>query len=492
MKRHPNETGENDIVPQITWFPTIMPHTKKKTRLLLAATQLAIATTIVGCSAPKESMPPDVAMPDAYRGAATVAAPSDSTIAQMPYQNFFADTALTALIEQTLAHNADLQSALKNIELAEQTLDAAKVVWLPSLNLSAQTIRNESSEHGVRRTPKEFTAAVSASWEVDVWGKIKNRKQSVLANYLKSQEAVKALKTRLVADVASGYYNLLMLDEQLAVARKNLALADKTLAMMQLQYQAGQFTHLAIRQQEAARQQLAATIPQIEQAVAVQENALSVLSGSMPNAITRNPSLLQVKPTNTFAVGIPAAMLHNRPDVQAAEFALKAATADMKESGAAFYPSFTITAQKGVSALQSSDWFNVPSSLFSVVQGTMLQPIFQRGQLEVTYKQSQVKRDQAALAFRQSVVKAVAEVSDALVRIEKLQTQEQLAEERVATLQQAVRNADMLFRSGLATYVEVMSVQSNAHNAELTLADLRRQRLTATAELYRALGGGWR
>ncbi|MEI6639966.1 MAG: efflux transporter outer membrane subunit, partial [Chlorobium sp.] len=377
-------------------------------------------------------------------------------------------------------------------DYAQQTLNASKLVTLPALSLGGQGIRNYSSDNGVKKTPEEYIASASASWELDVWGKIRSRSQSVLASYLKTEEAAKAVRTRLVADVAAGYYNLLMLDEQLAVSKKNLALADTTLKMIQLQYTAGQVNDLAIKQQEASRLSIAGSIPLIEQNIVLQENALSTLSGKIPGSINRNQSLFNVNVVDNVSVGIPAAMLQNRPDVRAAELAVKGANADINEVGATFYPSLVITAQGGVSALKASEWFSLPGSLFGMLQGSLLQPLFQRGQLKASYEQSIIKRDQAELGFKQSVLKAVAEVSDALVRLEKIKAQELIAEARVATLRVAVTNAGMLFKSGMATWLEVIVVQSNSLAAELSLADLRRQHLAAMAELYRSVGGGWR
>ncbi len=468
---------------------------KKKTDVvLLTGILFLVVFSMAGCSGSRESVQRDGAFPASYRGALPVGsvAPADTVIAKLPYRSFFADQTLCALIDTAMVNNIDLQIALKNIDYAEQLRNSAKLGILPSLTVGVQDIRNKSSDNGAQKTPQEYIASVSSSWELDIWGKIRSRSQSALAAYLKTQEAAKAVRTRLVADVAAGYYNLLMLDAQLALSKKNLALADTTLKMIQLQYTAGQVSGLAIRQQEAARQSIAGSIPLIEQNIAVQENALSTLCGRMPGPIRRNQLLFNAKVVDDLSIGIPAAVLQNRPDVRAAELAVRGANADVDEAGAAFYPSIIVTAQGGVSALKSSDWFNVPGSLFSVLQGSLLQPLFQRGQLNANYEQSKIKRDQAELSFKQSLLNAVAEVSDALVRLEKIKEQEVIAEERVATLQKAVTNSGMLFQSGLANYLEVIVVQTNSLGAELNLADLRRQHLAALAELYRSLGGGWR
>ncbi|TLU56013.1 MAG: efflux transporter outer membrane subunit [Chlorobium sp.] len=468
---------------------------KKKRDVVISTGMLfLVGFSMAGCSGSRESVQRAGAFPASYRGASPVVsvAPPDTVIAKLPYKIFFADQPLQALIDTAVENNIDLQVAVKNIDYAQQTLNASKLVTLPALSLGGQGIRNYSSDNGVKKTPEEYIASASASWELDVWGKIRSRSQSVLASYLKTEEAAKAVRTRLVADVAAGYYNLLMLDEQLAVSKKNLALADTTLKMIQLQYTAGQVNDLAIKQQEASRLSIAGSIPLIEQNIVLQENALSTLSGKIPGSINRNQSLFNVNVVDNVSVGIPAAMLQNRPDVRAAELAVKGANADINEVGATFYPSLVITAQGGVSALKASEWFSLPGSLFGMLQGSLLQPLFQRGQLKASYEQSIIKRDQAELGFKQSVLKAVAEVSDALVRLEKIKAQELIAEARVATLRVAVTNAGMLFKSGMATWLEVIVVQSNSLAAELSLADLRRQHLAAMAELYRSVGGGWR
>ena len=262
--------------------------------------------------------------------------------------------------------------------------------------------------------------------------------------------------------------------------------------MIGLQYDAGQVTSLAVQQQEALRQSIAGSLPAIEQKIALQENALSILCGKMPGAIGRDRALFITKVADGLPAGIPAALLQNRPDVRAAELAIRGAHADMGEAKAALYPSLTVTAAGGVEAFKASQWFTLPGSLFGLVQGALVQPVFQRGQLKAKYEQSRIKKEQAELEFKQSLLKAVGEVSNALVQLEKVKLQEAFAEQRVATLHKAVSDSGMLFKSGMATYLEVMMAQTNALQAELGLADIRRQHLAAMAELYRSLGGGWR
>ena len=462
--------------------------------LLTGVMQFLLLISLSACGVTHEYRKPDVAFPENYRGGlpSLKGTQAESSVAMLPYSSFFADKTLCTLIDSAVSNNIDLQVALKNIDYARQTLNSSRLGLLPTLNVGVQNTRTNPSDNGAKTNVDDYSASVTSSWEADIWGKIRSRNHSALAVYLKTQEAAKAVRTRLVADIASGYYTLLMLDVQLESSKKNLAIADTTVKMIGLQYDAGQVTSLAVQQQEGLRQSIAGSLPAIEQKIAAQENALSILCGRMPGAIGRDRALFSIKVADELPAGIPAALLQNRPDVRAAELAVRGAHADMGEARAALYPSFTVTAAGGAEAFRTSQWFTFPSSIFGMVQGAVVQPIFQRGQLKAKYGQAKIKREQAELEFRQSLLKAVGEVSDALVQLEKVKLQETIAEQRVATLHKAVSDAGMLFNSGMATYLEVMMAQTNTLQAELDLANLRRQHLTAMAELYRSLGGSWR
>lgn len=457
------------------------------------------ACAISACNPAGPYRRPDIALPATYRGAPGFVQAMDTTdVSSIPYSTFFTDAALRALVDSAVVNNLDLQIALKNIDYSRQALNAARLGNLPSLGIGADATISHPSDNGPNpvktgnKDPQNFTAYASMSWEADIWGKIQSRKKSALATYLRTAEAAKAVKTRIVADVAEGYYNLLMLDRQLEVTKKNLALADTTLMMMKLQYDAGLVTSLAVQQQEAARASVALSLPVTEQKISAQENALSILCGRMPGQISRENNLFSMAFSDGLPSGVPASLLQNRPDVRAAELAIRAAHADVGEAHANLYPSLKITAEGGVNALRATDWFSFPGSLFSFVQSSLLQPVFQQGQLRAKYEQSKIKRDQSELEFKQAVLKAVGEVSDVLVQLEKLKSEELIAAERAAVLRKAVSNSGLLFRSGMANYLEVILAQSNALQAELALADIRRQHLAAMAELYRALGGGWK
>jgi outer membrane protein TolC len=232
-------------------------------------------------------------------------------------------------------------------------------------------------------------------------------------------------------------------------------------------------------------------IPQLEEAIAIQENALRLLNGTLPGRIDRRLSLRQVVVSDSLATGFPTLIVSRRPDVRASEQALIAANARLGVAQANLYPALTISATTGLNAFKASNWFSIPSSLFGLATGSLTQPVFQRRALKTQVELTRIGREQSVILFRQSVLTAVTEVSNALVRLEKLKDQRTVASARVQTLQQAVANARLLFNSGLANYLEVILAQSNVLQSQLALADLERQHMGAMVELYRALGGGW-
>lgn len=455
------------------------------------------AASFAACKVGKDYRRPEVALPEQFvRTPAT-----DSTIAKASWRQFFPDATLQQLITDALVNNFDLQVALKRIEAASAYVKQAKAALLPSVtaNATANTsIPSKNSLNGLSLENflktnhiEDFTLGVGISWEIDIWGKIRRQKEAALASYLQSFEAAKAIQTGLVANVANSYFNLLMLDEQLRIARSNVTLSDTIVQMIRMQKTAGDVTELAVQQAVAQQQAAELLVPQLEQAAAIQENAIRILMGQMPGAVPRNTTLADLKVWDELATGVPAAVISNRPDVKASELGLKAANANVGVAQGSMYPALSLTANGGLNAYEIGKWFSIPNSLFGTVAGNIAQPIFQQRRLKTQLEVAKVERDQAVILFRQSVTNAVREVSDALVQLEKLKEQETIATNRLETTQQAVSNARLLFRSGLANYLEVIAAQSSSLQAELTQADISRQRLTAMVDLYRSLGGGY-
>ncbi len=419
----------------------------------------------------------------------------------LSWKQFFTDADLQRLVDTAIAKNYDMQLAVKNIEAARLIFRQSRWGYAPdvALQLAAGSSRpSDNSLNGLSASQflgtthiEDYNASIGISWEADIWGKIKNRKAAALASYLQSGEAKKAIQTNLVASVAQAYYNLLMLDAQLDVAARNIKLSDSTLRILRFQYNAGQVTALAVQQAEAQLNATTTLVPELQKNIVLQENALRVLSGELPRTINRSSLLTTAGMPDSLSAGIPAALLGRRPDIKAQELELAIANAQVGITNANMYPALRITASGGLNSFRASNWFNIPASLFGAVAGSLVQPVLQKKQLRTEYEIAKVRRDQSVIAFRQSVLNAVGEVSDALVEIEKLTTARQMVSERVALLQRATGNARQLFSSGMANYLEVITAQGSVLQSELELASLTRQKLAAQVELYRSLGGGW-
>jgi len=459
---------------------------------------ILFSVLINACSVGKKYQRPTVQLPQQFDSIAA----TDSSIAGIEWRNFFKDPTLISLIDSALKNSYDLQFAVKRIEEAEAYVKQAKMNYVPTVGVAASAVTSNPSNNSLdgkslasaigKNHVEDYTLSATVSWDVYSWGKIKYEKEATLANYLATYEGARTVQTTLIAEIATGYYNLLMLDKQLSIAQKNVALTDTLVNMMRLQKAAGQVTELAVQQTEVQQQTAALLIPQLEQEIAIQENTIKILSGELPSSINRTGNIESAYVWDNLSAGFPAELLSRRPDVRANEMALMAANANVGAAKASMYPSLNITASGGLNAFKASKWFTMPASLFFTAAGTIAQPVLQHRELKTRYEVSAIQRDEAVINFRQSVLNAGGEVVNALVKLNKLKTQQQISSAQVDTLRKAIGNASLLFKSGLADYLEVITAQSNSLNAELNLADIQRQLLAAAVELYRALGGGWK
>lgn len=452
------------------------------------------------CSVSKNIETPNPALPAAFRNAVTNT--DTSTIGTLSYRSFITDKSLKTLIDSAVIRNFDLQVAVKNIESAQYMFRQAGWNNIPSLDLNVTGTSNRPSDNSLTglslqqyhigsRHIEDYSASLSISWEADIWAKIKSQRKAALATYLQTLEARKAVQTMLVSTVSQGYYNLVMLDAKLQIAHQNVLLNDSTLRIIRLQYTAGQVTQLAVQQAEAQQLSAAALIPQFEQSISLQENALSVLTGTFPAGIARDHKIDQLPLPVILPAGIPSELVSNRPDVRSTELALVIANAQVAIRKAQMYPALNITATGGLNSFKASNWFNIPASLFGLVAGSIVQPLLEHRMLGTQVKVASVEREKSVIAFRKSVLNAVGEVSDALVKIEKLKTQQAIASRRVALLEHATANANLLFKNGMANYLEVITAQSNVLQSQLDLATIRRDQFSAVTDLYSSLGGGW-
>lgn len=472
----------------------------------------AVLVSLSACKVGKRYVQPELSLPESFRGDTLTYQHDTIGFARVPWRNFFNDPQLIALIDTALVNNYDMRTALKNIEIANRNLRQNRLEYLPSIDANIATVNRQFrskdfysnpssrwySENGEEAPDRlyqyqsQFSAGLEFSWELDIWGRIAHQQDALKSDFLDSYEAKNAIQTRLIADVAKGYFNLIMLDAQIEVAKRNLQLNDSTLRMIRLQYDAGEITALAIQQTESQRLVAASLIPDLEKEIALQENALNVLIGEMPNVVTRGFKIDSLMNTeNSITLGSPLEIVRNRPDIKRAEYALISANAEMNLRQIMRYPQLSLSGVLGTNAMLPKNWYNIPGALLGGFVGGLTTPIFRNGRLKNQWEVAKIEREKTELELQKTVMEAVHEVSNAVITVEKQKEQIELTRRRVENSELAVKNASLLFMSDYATYLEVITAQSNALSSELALVDIRQKQLEAYVDLYRALGGGW-
>lgn len=477
-----------------------------------------LLAAVTGCKVGDPYERPDFdVLPEEYHGSLSrldsIATDSLDSIpmARMKWIEFFGDYDLVSLIDTALINNLDMQRAVQVLEMSRQDLLQARANFYPSLgggpgytrdyrgfyhnnygSNRGRRIHGENPPRSLYTERLSYNIGVSTSWEIGLWGKLRWKKDASRAAYMQNEEFKKAVQTALVAEVASTYYELLRLKSELAVAKRNLSLNENTLKIVELQYDAGEATSLAVRQTKSQKLRFEALIPQIEREYALQENRLNALLGREPQPIEIRGHLDNAAFNGNYNTGVPMELLQNRPDVAASEYELIASNAEVGIAQALKYPTLTIDASMGLDSYQSNRLFSTPAeSLFALINGAIFQPIFQQRKLKTNYKKALARRQMAQLDFKEKIIDAVREVSDAMITLDKLEEEYVLTKERLNTTQRGVTDAALLFRSGFANYLEVITAQSDALDSELGLIDIKMQILLANIELYRSLGGGW-
>lgn len=445
---------------------------------------------ISGCSISQKYTRSELSIPNNFRGSVSL---TSDTI-QLSWRSFFKDTILISLIEQSLQKNSDILAAILTLQQTELAYKQSRLAPLPSLDLNGSISNtwpskyssiSQISDNGIST---DYTSSLNLAWEIDIWRKASLQKRGALAGFFAQKENVSALKTRIIVQVAQAYYNLVALDEQLRVTKRNVELSDSTLAMIELQYNSALTNSLAVYQAKAQKSTAEMLEQSVLQNIAIQENAISILCGNYPDSITRTKQLFpNLEIENT---GIPAMLLSRRPDVKAAEYNVIYACSKTGLAKAAMYPSFSLSSSVGTNAILFNNWFNLPGSITKNFGVNFTQPLFQRKALKSAYNIALLEQEKVNTQFKQTVLTAVGEVSDALAKISFTGTRTLLMEEKREALSNASKDALLLFKNGAANYLEVITVQNNALQCDLEVVSLKYDRLIAYVDLYRALGGG--
>lgn len=403
----------------------------------------------------------------------------------LPWKEVFRDAKLQALIEEGLANNVDMQAAALRVQEAKVMLTAAKLSYLPTINFTPQ---GTLSSFDKSKPTQTYQLPVSASWEIDLFGKILNAKRGQKVAYEQSKYSEQAVRSQIICGIANTYYSLLMLDRQVEITTETAAIYKENVRVMEAMKIAGMTTEAAVAQMRAASHQVEASLMDLKRQVRETENSLAVLLARTPQTIDRSTLDAQVMPEELTA-GVPMQLLENRPDVKMAEMTLASAYYTTNSARAAFYPGLNITGTAGWTNSAGMAVLN-PGKLILNAVASLAQPIFNNGKLIANLKVSKAEEKIAQMNYQQTILEAGKEVSDALFLYDT--QNKKLVEDRgqVEQLDKAVTYTKALFQSGDATYLEILTAQQNLLSAQLSEVSDNFQRMQAVINLYSALGGG--
>lgn len=428
--------------------------------------------------------------------------PTDTTtIANIPWNEYFSDPFLQSYIGEALEKNFDMLIAQERIKQAEATLGMARAAYFPDIALTAQANQTRlSNADPLTGLPKErdnlayhtetYSLGIVASWELDIWGKLNRQSRAKYAQMLNSYAGRNLIQTSLIANIANIYYSLLALDEQLKVTNDMILLMDENLTTTEALKEAGLATGAAVEQVKAALAGAKTSVPDLESNIRQLENAICVMLGRNPEAIKRS-TISSLKSPSTLSYGVPAQMLANRPDVNQAELQFRSAFELTNAAKASFYPTISLTSgMLGYSTVNGLSHFFRPENLFASIAGGLTQPLFARKQLKTQYELAKSEQKIALLNFEKTVLAAGKEVSDILYSYESSIKKNTDREVQVGSLTKAVYYTQELLKAGEANYLEVLTAQQSLLEAQLKQVGDKLEQLQLASDLYRALGGG--
>jgi multidrug efflux system outer membrane protein len=449
-----------------------------------------IAGALYSCNTSRQFHRDSVNTAGLYGSSAT----SDTaTIANKPWQELFSERYLQQLIREGLDNNPDLLIAVQKVAEAEAYFSQSKATLLPGINAkgTGTYIRNpESIYPDGPREVNSYQLGAEASWEIDLWGKLRSSKRAAYANLLATDAGQKAVQTRLIANIAATYYSLIGLDAKLVITQQTVKNNIDLVETIKVLKESGKVTGAAVVQSEANRYATEVTIPDLEQQIHETENILCLLLGRTPGTIERGKFDEQTQ-TAVLKTGVPAQLLDNRPDVMQAEFEVMSAYEITNNAHASFYPSLTLTASAGFAATDLNQLLDPKSFAANIIAG-LTQPLFNKRVNVTRLKVAQAQQEEALINFRNTLLKAGQEVHNALGSYEWSVQKIALRKLQLEALVQSVDFTKQLLTYGSANYTEVLNAQTSLLSAQLSSVNDQLQQLNAVVSLYRALGGGWK
>lgn len=409
-----------------------------------------------------------------------------TTIASIPWRDFFRDTRLQSLIDTGLVNNSDLRIASLRVAQAEASLSAARLAFLPAVSLNPQ---GGISSYAGDKAVKTYSLGLSADWEIEIAGKMTNEKRGAFASLQQQRSYRQAVSTQLVATIANTYFNILALDEQLSISKQSIEAWDEIIRTLEVRKKVGEANEASVAQAKASRHEVENSILSLSQQLKTMENSLCTLIGWTPQTINRGNLESQIFP-DTLAPGIPLQLLENRPDIRQAEYALQAAFYATNVASAAFYPSLTLSGTIGWTNNSGAAIVNPGNWLLNAL-GSLTQPLFNRGRNTANLKIAKAQQEEALIAFRQKLLDAGTEVNDALSQWQNAQQRLDVSSRQIEALENAVRSTRLLMtHSDNSSYLEVLTAQQSFLAAQLTKTQETFDKIQGMIKLYHALGGG--
>lgn len=461
-----------------------------KSAILFLAGALVMST---GCKVGPDWSKPNMAMPAAFRGGCI----GSGSMADTPWQSVISDSNLKSLLNDVFSNNRSLEAMQRNVNAARQYVTIARAPIFPWFGYGAHSSKGMNSSGGSNiaqmggMTTNPGSAALNASWELDIWGKTRRGVESAEASAMEAQENLYAMRASLLRQVATGYLQLIMLDEQLRITRESVDSYRDSLNLFNSQFDSGMVDGLQVASAKAALAAAEAEVPALEMQIASLENTLSVLAGRTPGPIARSGSLQRFVNSSRVSSGIPADVIARRPDIRAKEQALRAANAEVGVAIASYFPSISLTGAAGYASADLRTAIHGKRTGWGI-GANLTGPLFQAGQLSANKKAKKEAFMAAKADYEQAVLSALAEISSTLIERQKLREVIAKQEQAVAAYEESVRLAKERYKDGLSAYFEVLDNQLRLFPAQKQLVAYRCQYASCVPTLYTQLGGGWK
>lgn len=476
---------------------------------------LLVLVVLSACKVQHEALKTDIVIPQKYESQTTlIAIDSIKKSAEAPskWQTFFTDPILVQLIDSALLNNQDLQIALQKVQQARAGVQYTKGIRLPELglNLGAGVRRfgdytidgvgnydtkfstNLNNKQQLPNPVPDFYAGVYSTWEIDIWGKLKAKKKAALNRFLAEEQGKNLVITNLISEIAQRYYHLMLLDRKRRIIEENIILQQNALEVISLQKDIGKSNQLAIELISAEVLEAKALVMEVDQIIIEEENTLNFLLGRYPQPVVRSDFETNRELTQPVASGIPSDMLENRPDILASAYQLRANNADVKAAKTAFYPALTLNANLGYQSFRAAFLFESPASIAYNVLGGLVTPLLNRRALKADLMASKASQQAAYLNYEKTILQAFTEVYQLLKLDDNFRSRKDVKQEQVDLLKQSVETSRILFSSGRAGYLEIITSQENYLQSQVELLELHRLKNQNSVLLYKALGGGWK